>query len=301
MKNLLCVILLSTLTSSLYSNTYAGEFTPLQFPDANHNYQPGKDTGFSKYLTKSLRGTRKISLTFDDGPDVVNTPRLLDILAKYNTKATFFIQTEKLNQSTTWIIERMISEGHTVASHHHDHGNSNAKTKVQYKTELKKSFHQLATKLDDQRSENPELYYRFPYGNYGSASRDYHHMNVMKEVSRELFGDNCINFVFWDIDTIDWVSDMTEKDIIQTVIANIDGGASFDFKKNSNGTYSKNKYMINNPIGGGVVLMHDVHKKTIDSVEGLLLELQRRKIEILKLQDIQEFSYKGLVCRLLMN
>jgi peptidoglycan/xylan/chitin deacetylase (PgdA/CDA1 family) len=32
-----------------------------------------------------------VALTFDDGPDPVYTPQLLDLLKKYNVKATFFV------------------------------------------------------------------------------------------------------------------------------------------------------------------------------------------------------------------
>ena len=59
-----------------------------QFPDLNINYN-SSHRGWRNYLTKTLHGTRKLVLTFDDGPHPVNTPRLLEILKKYDVKPPF--------------------------------------------------------------------------------------------------------------------------------------------------------------------------------------------------------------------
>ncbi len=293
MKALFLLTLLSLCASA---ETHAPE--DRQFPVPGQVYIPGKDTGFSKYLTKSLRGTQKVVLTFDDGPDVVNTPRLLDTLKQFNVKATFFILTERLNDQTLPIVRRMIAEGHNLGSHHHDHVSSDTKTEAVYRAGLKKSILATASLMEEMDSLNREIYYRFPYGAYGSGSRTYHHLNVMKEVSEELFGDNCINFAFWDVDTVDWLTDMTPENIAQNVMSNIFGGTAYEFKKNSNGSYSKVTYKINKPIGGGVVLMHDVHKRSVDSVPMLLQMFKDRNVEVVPMQEVEEFAYKGKECRL---
>ena len=269
-----------------------------QFPNPGQIYIPGKDTGFSQYLTKSLKGTKKFVLTFDDGPDVLTTPRLLDTLKAYDTKATFFILTDRINDETLPIIKRMIAEGHNVASHHHDHVSSDTKTEAVYRAGLKKSILKTATLMEEENSLHREIYYRFPYGAYGSKSRSYHHLNVMKEVSRELFGDNCINFAFWDIDTVDWLEDMTPDDITQNVMANVFGGVAYDFKKKSNGTYVKEKYNISKPLGGGVILMHDVHARSVDAVPKILAKFKANNVEVVSLQEVEEYSYHGKECRL---
>ncbi len=288
-------LILSTLISL---SAYAGISDDRQFPNPGQVYIPGKDTGFSQYLTKSLRGTHKVALTFDDGPDVKTTPRLLDTLKKYNVKATFFILTERINLDTLPIIYRMIAEGHNLGSHHLNHISSDTKTEAVYRAELKKSITSTATIMDEQNSLHREVYYRFPYGAYGSKKLGYHHMNVMKEVSNTLFGDNCINFAFWDIDTVDWLEAMTPDDIAQNVMANLFGGTGYDFVKNSNGTYSKKKITINKPIGGGVVLMHDVHARSVDSVPKMLQKFIDNRVEVISLQDIEEYAYNGKECRL---
>ncbi|MDA2736358.1 polysaccharide deacetylase family protein [Bacillus cereus group sp. Bc015] len=61
-----------------------------------------------------------VALTFDDGPHPVFTPQILDILAKYNAKAIFFVAGNKVNRFPA-ILKRQIKEGHEIANHTYTH------------------------------------------------------------------------------------------------------------------------------------------------------------------------------------
>ena len=61
-----------------------------------------------------------VYLTFDDGPDPSKTPRVLDILARHNARATFFVQGRSA-ESHPEIIDRIVAEGHTVGNHSWGH------------------------------------------------------------------------------------------------------------------------------------------------------------------------------------
>jgi peptidoglycan-N-acetylglucosamine deacetylase len=65
-----------------------------------------------------------IALTFDDGPHPVFTPQILDILAKHNAKATFFVAGNKVVRFPD-LLKREVNEGHEIANHtfHHIYGN----------------------------------------------------------------------------------------------------------------------------------------------------------------------------------
>lgn len=63
-----------------------------------------------------IPGSRLIALTFDDGPSVATTPRLLDILQQRGVKATFFVL-GTMAQRAPDILRREKAEGHEVASH----------------------------------------------------------------------------------------------------------------------------------------------------------------------------------------
>lgn len=272
-----------------------------QFPE-DRQYQNGTDRGFAQYYTRSLFHSKRVVLTYDDGPDPVTTPKILDVLKKYNVKAVFFTLGEKLNDPKVQpVLKRMIQEGHFLSSHDWTHRNNNSENREQYKQGLKKSILTIE-KLYQKYAPgtyHPEMYYRFPFGAYGSA-RDFHHFNIMQEVSQEIYGENCINFSFWDIDTVDWLQDMTSQDVFKNIIANIEGGQGFVHKKKRwRRGYKKVKITIKHPVGGGVILMHDVHAKNVKSTELFLKYAQTHNIEVLPLNEVEEYSYAGKSCEVI--
>lgn len=65
----------------------------------------------------SSNGIRRVYLTFDDGPST-NTDRILDILAQYGVKATFFVVGK---EGYTDQYRRIVEDGHTLAMHSYSH------------------------------------------------------------------------------------------------------------------------------------------------------------------------------------
>ena len=63
---------------------------------------------------------RVVALTFDDGPDPVVTPRILDVLEAHGAHATFFVLGERAARHPD-VIRRIQREGHTVGTHTHRH------------------------------------------------------------------------------------------------------------------------------------------------------------------------------------
>ena len=61
-----------------------------------------------------------VALTFDDGPDPLYTPRLLEILKRYEAKATFFMIGTNARQYPD-IVRQVASAGHAVCNHSWDH------------------------------------------------------------------------------------------------------------------------------------------------------------------------------------
>ena len=61
-----------------------------------------------------------IALTFDDGPDPIYTPRVLDVLNKHRARATFFVLGARAERYPE-LIRRMRAEGHTVGTHTQHH------------------------------------------------------------------------------------------------------------------------------------------------------------------------------------
>ena len=65
-------------------------------------------------------GRREVFLTFDDGPVPEATPLVLEILKKYNIKATFFCVGENV-QKYPEVFELLLNEGHSLGNHTFHH------------------------------------------------------------------------------------------------------------------------------------------------------------------------------------
>ena len=63
----------------------------------------------------------EVVLTFDDGPHPGKTPKVLDLLKKHGMPATFFLVGRAINRDTYPLVQRMVAEGHTLASHSYNH------------------------------------------------------------------------------------------------------------------------------------------------------------------------------------
>jgi peptidoglycan/xylan/chitin deacetylase (PgdA/CDA1 family) len=265
-------------------------------------YIPRVDTGYEQYNTPTLHYKSKYVLTFDDGPHPVNTPKILDILKEYNVKATFFVLTHKLNNKNLPLIKRMLDEGHIVSSHDHIHDHNNKVDRATFKKKMTLSFLKLKEFYKKAGHEMTTFYFRFPYAEYG-GHRDYHHMNVIQEVSQELFGDNCIHFVFWDIDSGDWIPKLTAKEVSKNIIAHHIGGeyTTYRLGRDSNGrrVILKKKAYVETPTEGGVILQHDIQKRSVEGTRHFLNYTKANNIEIVPLDTVEEFDYKKLNCSFL--
>jgi peptidoglycan-N-acetylglucosamine deacetylase len=71
-------------------------------------------------LVRGRTDQPQVSLTFDDGPDPEITPRLLDQLAEYQARATFFVIGRQLEKASA-LGERMLKEGHELGNHSWQH------------------------------------------------------------------------------------------------------------------------------------------------------------------------------------
>tara|TARA_Y100001958_G_C21222637_1_gene547989 strand:+ start:484 stop:1398 length:915 start_codon:yes stop_codon:yes gene_type:complete len=265
-----------------------------QFPADNYDYKPVQDIGIRQYEATSLHGTKKIVLTFDDGPNTHVTPKILDLLNKYNVKATFFINTSNLDSKKIPIAYRILEEGHILASHDFDHRDNNKENENVFREGLLRSIFDIKKLERNLGLVKKGIYFRFPYGYYG-LNAAYHHMNVIKEVSKKVYDENCINFVFWDIDTKDWGPGMTSLEISQNVKSYMMGGkATTVFMENNR--WVKKIINIQKPLMGGVVLLHDKREETYYATESILKMANDLNWDVVPLSSVKEFSFDKKEC-----
>jgi len=75
---------------------------------------------FGRALARLPRGARDVAITFDDGPNPVATPRILDVLKAEGVVATFFLLGKHVDR---WpeLARRVSAEGHTIGNHGYYH------------------------------------------------------------------------------------------------------------------------------------------------------------------------------------
>jgi peptidoglycan/xylan/chitin deacetylase (PgdA/CDA1 family) len=82
---------------------------PLSLADLRAKYA-------SHFILHGPKNKRQVALTFDDGPDLVYTPQVLDVLKKHNVKATFFLIGNRAAKHPE-MVKRIIREGHVIGNH----------------------------------------------------------------------------------------------------------------------------------------------------------------------------------------
>lgn len=129
-----------------------------------------------------------IALTFDDGPDEDFTPQILDILKKYNVKATFYVIGQKV-QYNKKIIKRQHEEGHEIGNHTYTHINVS-----------KNGYNKIKKEIGDTQSAVKSVTGVYPKTfrpPYRAISKDM--CDIIKEKD--------MNIVLWSyVDARDWES-----------------------------------------------------------------------------------------------
>ena len=82
-----------------------------------------KSQVYVKALCRVKTTEKVVYLTFDDGPNAEQTPRVLDVLKRNNAQATFFCIGSRI-AGNEQILKRIIDEGHTIGNHSFSHTNS---------------------------------------------------------------------------------------------------------------------------------------------------------------------------------
>src|SRR5437588_3914378 len=127
-----------------------------------------------------------IAMTFDDGPSVKLTPKLLDLLAAHHIKATFFLIGENVAEHPE-IVAREVREGHEIANHSWSHPNLAKMSDDGVRGQLRKTEDAIRSAIGNR----PTLM-RPPYGSISTRQK--------KWINQE-FG---YKIVLWDVDPLDW-------------------------------------------------------------------------------------------------
>lgn len=113
---------------------------------------------FGPVLGHLPTGGREVALTFDDGPNPDATPRILDTLAEYGVRATFFVLGAHAER---WpeLVQRVASEGHQIGNHGYFHRKLHLKSPFYVKRDLG-----LGKRAIERACAETPRFFRAPHG-----------------------------------------------------------------------------------------------------------------------------------------
>ena len=169
-------------------------------------YQSMAPTGqlFGRTFTGLASGTKKLALTYDDGPNDPHTLRLLEVLAKHDVKATFFLIGRYVRQRPD-IARELVRAGHVVGNHTFSHPNLIFASEEQTRAQLQDCEQALA----DAVGEHSRLF-RPPFGGRRAAT-----LRTARELRLEP--------VMWNVTGWDWKGKPSQY-VEQRVTRQIRGG-----------------------------------------------------------------------------
>jgi len=153
-----------------------------------------------------------IHLTFDDGPDPVATPLILQELKAHNIQATFFLLGQNV-QKFPDLVRQIHNEGHQIGNHSYAHKRLLFKNKAFLRDEILRTMEILEKTIGTHSK-----YFRPPYGYFGWTT-----LKVLHEL-----GLTC---VLWDVDSKDYKLNSV-TDISLRVISNTTNGSILLFHDN---------------------------------------------------------------------
>ena len=201
---------------------------------------------------------KRVFLTFDDGPTNEVTPHILDILEKYNIKATFFVLGNRV-EANPGLIRREYEEGHYIANHGYSH-----KYKELYKSvdsvfnEYNKTENAIRNALGNQNYSS--YLFRFPGGSHGGP------YEKIKCKARTQLNKAGVAYLDWSALTYDAEGANTKEEILNNLKSTINGWNNV------------------------VILMHDAADKqiTYQTLEDVIKYLQKQGYKFENIYNLME-------------
>ncbi|MCL6444340.1 MAG: polysaccharide deacetylase family protein [Alicyclobacillus sp.] len=159
----------------------------------------------SEIILHGPQQQRRVSLTFDDGPDGVWTPRILQILAQYGVTATFCCVGQRVEQNPQ-VLRRIVRQGHMIANHSYNHPNF---TKIPLE-EACRQVNSTSNIIQRVAGVRPR-FFRPPYG---ALNRDVIEMLISLDYK----------ILYWDVDSLDWAG-LTAAQVSINVLSHTEPGS----------------------------------------------------------------------------
>ncbi|HEA29277.1 MAG TPA: polysaccharide deacetylase family protein [Leeuwenhoekiella sp.] len=166
---------------------------------------------------RDRKGERTLYLTFDDGPIPEVTPWVLQLLEKYNAKATFFLIGENIDKHPD-VFKEVLRKGHRMGNHTYNHLNGRKTDTSVYMQNITKTAQKLDKNIRKGAPDLAESYllekklFRPPYGK-------------IKKEQAKLLKQEGYQIVLYDTLAYDWEQQINAKKCAKNVLNNAENGS----------------------------------------------------------------------------
>lgn len=183
-----------------------------------------------------------VYLTFDDGPSLDSTPKILDILEEKGVKATFFLVGFS-GKNKEELVKRTYEEGHTIGYHGYTHDYAKVYESLD---SVMQNFFRMEQLVHDATGVYTSKFVRFPGGSSNTVSKKYC-KGVMSAAVKKV-EEVGYSYFDWNVDSQDAGGAKTAEEVYQNVISGLKPGRS------------------------NVVLMHDFsgNNKTVEALPWII-------------------------------
>lgn len=144
---------------------------------------------------------RAVYITFDDGPIPEVTPWVLDVLDRYNVKATFFVVGDNVRKHPE-VFRQIVERGHAVGNHTYHHISGHIHGNYHFKEDVEECAEIMRATAAVPQSSLPPLF-RPPHG-------------WMKRKQYRYVANHC-RVIMWDLVTRDYSSRLTADDVLHNI------------------------------------------------------------------------------------
>ena len=169
---------------------------------------------YPKRVWAFQKNTNAVFLTFDDGPIPEVTPWVLELLKKYDAKATFFCIGDNIKKHPE-ILKRIISEGHSVGNHTFNHLNGWKTTTEYYIQNCNKNEKVLKKYKASVQDGNSKLF-RPPFGKLTSKQA-----KILQEKGYKI--------IMWDVLSGDFDKNTCKEKYLEKILKSIEPGSIIVF------------------------------------------------------------------------
>ena len=208
-------------------------------------------------IQASVEPTKRVALTFDDGPHNVRTVKIVDELSKYNFHATFFVVGNRVDGSEYNggnALKYAAEKGNEIAIHGYTHSSNNYYDKCDdatFKFELSETEKAIKSQV-----KNASVRLMRPVGG---------------RITEKRIQTSKYSIIMWSVDSEDWRYQYSSKDTeieaaqkVNTIVNNV----------------------MSQVRDGSIILMHDIYESTYDAVVIILEKLHKEGYDVVTVSEL---------------